>query len=98
MPNYVALISWTEKGIGAYQDTVDRAGDFAQLAESLGGRVSQIFWTLGPYDLVGTLEAPDDETVTAIMLRLGSLGNVRTTTMRAFSDDEMRGIIGKAGG
>ena len=96
MPTYVSLINWTEKGAAAFKDTVDRAEAGKQLAGAFGGSLKEIYWTLGPYDIVAISEAPDDESATAFALTLGSQGNVRTTTMRAFDSGEMRGIIAKA--
>jgi uncharacterized protein with GYD domain len=96
--NYIALINWTEQGVKAYGNTIERADAAAQLAAKLGASLKEIYWTLGVYDLVGVLEAPDDETVTAFELALASQGNVRTTTMRAFGEDEMRQILRKAAG
>jgi uncharacterized protein with GYD domain len=61
----------------------------------MGGNVHSLFWTIGPYDIVATVEAPDDETVTAAMLKVGSLGNVRTTTLRAFIRDQLAAILAK---
>jgi uncharacterized protein with GYD domain len=98
MANYIALISWTEQGVKAYGNTLDRAEAAAELARKLGGSLNQIFWTMGEYDVVGVLEAPDDESATAFALALSSQGNVRTTTMRAFNDSEMRQILAKASG
>jgi uncharacterized protein with GYD domain len=98
MANYITLISWTEQGIKAYGNTLDRAEAAAELAGKLGGSLNQIFWTMGEYDVVGVLEAPDDESATAFALALSSQGNVRTTTMRAFNDSEMRQILAKASG
>jgi len=63
----------------------------------LGVEIKDLYWTLGAHDLVGVLEAPDDESMTAAMLRLSSVGNVRTTTMRAFSRGEFEGVAGRAG-
>ena len=60
-----------------------------------GVTVKELYWTVGQYDLVASLEAPDAATVTAAMLSLGALGNVRTQTLPAFSGDEMKGILGK---
>ena len=97
MPHYVALINWTDQGIAAFQDTADRAAAGADLAQSLGAELQEVYWCLGPYDIVGILEAPDDETVTAFALKLSSAGNVRTTTMRAYTREEMSSIIAKAG-
>ena len=96
MPNYIGLISWTDQGIKAYANTVDRAEAAAQLATKFGGNLKQIYWTMGAYDLVSVFEAPDDESATAWALALSSLGNVRTTTLRAFDAAEMREIVAKA--
>jgi uncharacterized protein with GYD domain len=97
MPTYISLINWTDKGIAAFKDTVDRAEAGKQLAGSFGGTLKEIYWSIGPYDIVAISEAPDDESATAFALALGAQGNVRTTTMRAFSGDEMRAIIARAG-
>ena len=97
MASYVSLINWTEKGAAGFRDTVDRADAGKALAGTFGGALKEIYWTLGPYDVVAVSEAPDDESATAFALALASQGNVRTTTMRAFSADEMRAIIAKAG-
>lgn len=95
MARYVVLIDWTEEGVRNFRDSVDRyesaRGDF----ERMGVTFKDTYWTLGAHDIVGILEAPDDETLAAAALRLASLGNVRTTTLRAFSADEMRGVISK---
>ena len=98
MASYIALLSWTEQGIKSYGNTVDRAEAAGQLAAKFGGNLKQNYWTMGAYDFVGVLEAPDDESATAFALALSSLGNVRTTTMRAFDAAEMREIVAKAGG
>jgi uncharacterized protein with GYD domain len=97
MPTYISLINWTDKGIAGFKDTVDRAEAGKQLAASFGGSLKEIYWSIGPYDIVAISEAPDDESATAFALTLGAQGNVRTTTMRAFSAEEMRGILAKTG-
>ena len=97
MPNYVSLIHWTEQGIKNYKDTTKRLEDFTQLAESKGGRVREALYTVGEYDIVTVTEFPDDEAAAAALLQVGSLGSVRTNTMRAFTADEMGGIIGRTG-
>lgn len=97
MQTYVALLNWTDKGIQDYPETTQRADAFSGMVEKFGGHVVSLFWTVGAYDLVAVVEAPDAETITAALLRLGALGNVRTTTMRAFRQDEMTGIVAKAG-
>lgn len=97
MSRYVSLVGWTDQGIKNFASTADRADAAAARAEAMGGKITDIYWTVGPHDLVVVSEFPDDETATAFLLWLGSMGNVRTTTMRAFSKDEVKGIIAKAG-
>jgi uncharacterized protein with GYD domain len=96
MPKYVTLVNFTDQGIRSFEGTVDRLDAARQQFEQLGIRFIDVYWTLGEYDIVGVVEAPDDETATAWLLRLGSQGNVRTKTMRAFSGEEMRAVIDKA--
>jgi len=67
------------------------------LAEKHGAKVEQVYWTVGPYDIVSILQAPDDESATAMLLELGSGGNLRTTTLRAYDRDEMSGILQRLG-
>jgi uncharacterized protein with GYD domain len=94
--SYIALINWTEQGIKNFKDSVDRYESAAGQFEQMGITFKDVYWCLGAHDIVGVLDAPDDETLAAALLALGSQGNVRTTTLRAFSADEMRGVIGKA--
>ena len=96
MATYVTLINWTDKGIGHFKNTVDRAEVGKQLAKKFGGTLKDIYWTIGPYDLVVISEAPDDESATAFSLALAAQGNVRTTSLRAFSGEEMRRIVARA--
>jgi len=96
MPSYVTLINWTDQGVRNFKDTVDRY-EAAQEAIGKGGvTFRDIYWTIGPYDLVGILDAPDDESATAALLAVGGQGNIRTTTLRAFNPGEMRSVIEKA--
>jgi uncharacterized protein with GYD domain len=97
MATFISLVNWTEQGIKDYRESVHRAEMSEKAAEQLGGTVKEVYWTTGPYDLVAVGEFPDEETGAAYLLRLGALGNLRTTTLRAFNKDEMRGIIDKAG-
>ncbi|MFI0903325.1 GYD domain-containing protein [Streptomyces sioyaensis] len=98
MPTYVALLNWTDQGIRNYKESAKRAESFGAAAQKLGAKLLNIYWTVGPYDLVAVVEAPDDETVTATLLQLGGVGNVRSTTLRAFGREEMDRIITKAVG
>jgi uncharacterized protein with GYD domain len=96
MPTFVSLINWTQEGVKAYKDTLARAEAAQQMAGKLGGSF-EIYWTVGPYDIVAISTFPDDESATAFVLMLSSQGNLRTTTLRAHSADEMRRIIAKTG-
>lgn len=97
MPTYVALLNWTDQGIRNVRDTLERAQRAQEAAQKLGARLEPLYWTVGPYDLVGILEAPDDATATAFVLGAGSEGNIRTTTLRAFDREEMSSIIERLG-
>jgi uncharacterized protein with GYD domain len=98
MARFVSLISWTEQGARSYADTTKRADAATAEFARLGGKLIDIYWTLGPYDIVAVSEFPDDETATAAALQLAAGGNVRTTTMRAFDRDEVKKIIAKTKG
>ena len=93
MPTYVSLLNFTDQGIRTIGDTLNRSQRAAEAAEKYGARFEQLYWTVGPYDIVTIIEAPDDESVTALLLEVGSWGAVRTTTLRAFDREEMSGII-----
>jgi uncharacterized protein with GYD domain len=95
MPTYVVLLNWTDQGIRNFKDSLERAEAAAGLAEQMGGRFKETYWTLGSYDVVAVIEAPDDETATAFALASGAQGNIRTTTLRAFDRDEFQQIIDK---
>jgi uncharacterized protein with GYD domain len=96
MPTYVTLLNWTDQGIRNYGETTQRSAAFATALEALGGQLVNMYWTVGPYDLVAVVEAPDDEAATAALLQVGGLGNVRSTTLRAFDRDEIDRIVAKA--
>ena len=97
MPTYVVLMNWTDQGVRTVKDTVQRREQADALAERHGARIEQVYWTVGPYDIVTILDAPDDESVTAVMLELSSGGNLRTTTLRAYDREEMSGILQRLG-
>lgn len=97
MATYVVLSDWTQQGVANFQDTVDRYDAGLSQWEGMGVGVRARYWTLGNHDMVSIVDAPDDETMAAAVLKLTSLGNFRTTTLRAFSADEMRAVTAKAG-
>jgi uncharacterized protein with GYD domain len=92
---YVSLNNLTDQGVRNIKDTTKRADAFRDAAKKFGVTVKDIYWTLGSYDAVCILEAPDDASVVALQASLGAAGNMRTLTLRAFSRDEMSSILGK---
>ena len=97
MPTYVALMNWTDQGVRNVRDTVHRREQADALADKHGAKIEQVYWTVGLYDLVTILQAPDDESATAVLLELGSGGNLRTVTLRAYDRGEMSGILQRLG-
>ncbi len=95
MSTYVVLGSFSDQGIRAVKDTAKRAKAFRDLAKSMGGNIKDIFWTLGKFDVVTIMEAPNDETAAAIMMKAGSLGNMKSQTLRAFSENEITSVLSK---
>ena len=95
MATYILLASFTEQGIRNVKDTTKRADAFRDLAKGSGASLKEIYWTLGQYDIVAIVEAPDETAMTGLGLALGKSGNVRTQTLRAFSQADMNGILAK---
>jgi uncharacterized protein with GYD domain len=97
MPTYVSLVTWTEQGIKNFPDTIKRAREFSLQVERAGGKIREVLWTVGEFDLVHVSDFGSDESAAAAFLRLGSAGNVRVRTMRAFSAAEMENVINLTG-
>ena len=95
MATFVMLASYTEQGIKSIQETLKRTDNVKAMAEKMGVTMKETYWVLGPYDIVAVFEAPDDATMTAFALSIAKLGNVKTQTLRAFSPDDMKGVLGK---
>jgi uncharacterized protein with GYD domain len=95
VPTYVVLFDWTDQGVRNFRDTVDRYQTASSELEAVGISFKDIYWTLGNHDIVAVAEAPDDESLAAGLLTVAGQGNIRTTTLRAFSKDEMRNVIGR---
>ena len=95
MVTYIALSNFTDQGIRTVKDTTKRAEAVQEAAKKFGATMTQIYWTLGAYDVVAIIEAPDETSATAFALAIGMAGNIRTQTLRAFSKQEMNGVLGK---
>lgn len=98
MATFITNIKFSQQGIKDIDHSTMRAAMFKTEAKKLGAKVKEIYWTLGEHDGLLILEAPDDETATAAVLRLGAMGNVHTTTCRAFTAAEMDKIVAKVHG
>jgi uncharacterized protein with GYD domain len=97
MAKYIALINWTDQGIRNVKDSPKRLDAARKLAKKLGATLGDCYMTMGAYDMVAHLEAPSDEVVARFNLTLAGGGNVRTTTLKAFAEDDYRKIIGSLG-
>ena len=93
MVTYISLVNWTEQGIKGVKESVQRAEASAAAIERAGGRILSIYWTQGSRDLIVTTEFPDEQSAQAFALAMGSQGNFRTETRRAFTAAEMTEII-----
>ncbi len=88
MATYVVLAQFTDQGIRTVKNSPQRAGQVAEMARGFGCEMKEVYWTLG-------IEAQDEQSFTAFGFALGSAGNVRTQTLRAFTKQELGAILGK---
>ena len=93
MSSYIWLVNWTDQGIRNVKETTNRAKNFKDMAAKMGVNVKEIFWTMGRYDLVLVIDAPNDETISRLALGLGMGGNAKTETLKAFSTQAMDQIL-----
>ena len=93
MPTYLTLFNWTEQGVRNVKDTAKRAQAAREAWEAAGGRFIGVWWTFGQYDGFVVHEAPDDATANRLLVKTGMGGDVRTTTLRAFGEEEIEGIL-----
>jgi uncharacterized protein with GYD domain len=97
MPTYITLANWTDQGIRNVKESGKRIDAARQLIKGAGGEMKGFYLTMGAYDIVTITEAPNDEVVAKVLLTIGGLGNIRTTTLRAFTEAETRNIIASLG-
>ena len=93
MPTYITLYRWTQQGIENVKESPNRVDTAKQGLRELGAELKGFYLVMGQYDMVAVWEAPDDGTAAKAALALGSQGNVRSETLRAFTEDEFRNII-----
>ena len=97
MSTYFMLLNWTEQGIKNIKDSPKRVDAAKKAIKDMGGEVKSFYMLQGSYDAVLILEMPNDEALAKFLLKIGSLGNVRTSTLRAYTETEYRNIIGELG-
>ena len=95
MQTYIVLGNFTDQGIRAVKDTTKRASAVKEAARKAGASIKSLYWTLGRYDLVTVIDAPDDESFAALLFTIGSQGNVRTQSLKAFESDGVERILQK---
>ncbi len=94
MAIYVILVEYTQKGIENIKQSPARLDEAKKAVKAVGAQMKEFYLVMGRYDIIIVLEAPDDQTVAKWALGLSSKGNVTTETLRAFTEDEYRKIIG----
>ena len=92
MPTYITLLNFTDQGIKTIKDSPERLQGIKSMAEKMGVKIKDVYYTTGAHDVVTVTEGPE-EAATAVLLKIGSAGNVRTQTMRAFSPEEFKKIV-----
>ena len=93
MATYLMLLNWTDQGIKNIKESPKRMEAAKKLAQDLGGEIKTVYMTQGNFDLAFIADMPNDEKVASYVLKIGSFGNVRTTTLKAYSEDDYRKII-----
>lgn len=95
MQTYIVLANFTDQGIRNIKETTKRADAARDLAGRFGVKMREIYWTQGQYDIVTLCEGDNEAAISAFGLALTAAGNVRFQTLRAFTRDEMNGILSK---
>jgi uncharacterized protein with GYD domain len=93
MPKYISLVQLTSQGVENIKESPKRLDTFKQLCESMGAKVEGFYLTMGRYDMVVIVDAPNAEAAAKVILTTGSAGAVRTETLQAFAEEEYRKII-----
>ena len=95
MHKFIIFGNYTDKGIKNITNSPSRLASAKELAKEFNGKISSFYLTLGQYDFFLICEFPDDEKAARFTVKLGSFGNVRTTTLKAFTEEEYKNILGK---
>jgi uncharacterized protein with GYD domain len=93
MPTFILSLSWTDQGIRSVKDAPKRAQASRELAQKLGIEIKEVYLTSGDDDLLVIVDTPNGDNVAKYALALGSQGNVRTRTARAWPQSEFQKLI-----
>ena len=93
METYIILGNYTQEGVSKMKETPARIEAARKAVEAAGGRFLSWHLTFGQYDFVAITEAPDAKAAASVLLAIGAQGNVRTETLRAFTEEELKGIV-----
>jgi uncharacterized protein with GYD domain len=93
MPTYVTLLRFTEQGMKNVKESPARLDAARKAFQAAGGELKAFYLALGEFDAVAIGEAPSDEIAAKLALAIGAQGNLRTTTMKVFTEPEYRKII-----
>lgn len=97
MPTYIMLSSWTDQGIRQVKDSPDRLDAARRLCEQHGAEIVGFYMTIGAYDMVVVIDAPNDDAFARLAISIAKGGNIRTATLKAFDEEQYRKIIGSVG-
>jgi len=95
MPRWISLVKLTEQGIRNIKQAPERLEESIKGIEALGGKLIDFYMVMGEYDYVVIVEGPSDEAAMIFLMELGAAGNLRTTTLKAFTQDEFQEMVGK---
>jgi uncharacterized protein with GYD domain len=95
MPTYIVLGNFTDQGIRGVRDSIKREDAFRRQCDKVGAKGKDVYRTMGRYDLAAVVDAPDDVTVSSLLYSTGTLGNIRTETLRAFTREETEEALSK---
>jgi uncharacterized protein with GYD domain len=93
MAIFVSLLNFTDQGIREATDQGGCTKRFEEILQRHGGKIRELVWTIGPYDMVLVVEVPDDEAAAAVAIEHGAIGTIRSTTLRAFDSQEFGRIV-----
>ena len=94
MATYLIQSQWTDQGIRSVKDSAKRLDLGKKKLKEMGGEIKAFYLTTGPYDMLAVVDVPNDEVLAVHLLWLGSQGNLRTQTVKAFTEDQFRNIVG----